>query len=60
MRSSRSFYPSPNIIRIIKSRVMRQITRVKIKRNAYKVSVRKPDGKKTTRMDDIIMYCKKI
>jgi hypothetical protein len=43
-------YPSPSIIRIIKSRRMRlagHITRMGEKRNAYRLLVGKPEGKKT-------------
>jgi hypothetical protein len=43
-------YPSPSIIRIIKSRRMRwasHVARMEEKRNAYRLLVRKPEGKKT-------------
>jgi hypothetical protein len=42
-------YSSPNIIRIIKSRRMRWagvVARMGEKRNAYKLLVRKPEGKR--------------
>jgi hypothetical protein len=42
-------YPSPNIIRIIKSRRMRlagHVARMGEKRNAYRLLVRKPEGKR--------------
>jgi hypothetical protein len=43
-------YSSPNIIRMIKSRRMRwagHVARIGEKRNAYRILVRKPEGKKT-------------
>jgi hypothetical protein len=48
----RDLYPSPNIIRIIKSRRMRRaghVARMGEKRNAYRLLVGKPEGKETTR-----------
>jgi hypothetical protein len=43
----RDFYSSPSIIRIIKSRRMRRaghVARMREKRNAYRLLVRKPEG----------------
>jgi hypothetical protein len=43
------FYSSPSVIRMIKSRRMRwagHITRMGKKKNAYRILVRKPDGKR--------------
>jgi hypothetical protein len=48
----RDLYPSPTIIRIIKSRRMRWAGHVACmgeKRNAYRLLVGKPEGKETTR-----------
>jgi hypothetical protein len=45
-------YPSPSIIRIIKSRRMRwegHVARMGEKRNAYRLLVGKPEGKETSR-----------
>jgi hypothetical protein len=45
----RDLYPSPSIIRIIKSRRMRwagYVARMGEKRNAYRLLVGKPDGKR--------------
>jgi hypothetical protein len=45
----RDFYSSPSIIRIIKSRGMRwagHVARMGEKRNAYRLLVGKPEGKK--------------
>jgi hypothetical protein len=45
----RDLYSSPSIIRIIKSRRMRwagHVARMGEKRNAYRLMVRKPEGKK--------------
>jgi hypothetical protein len=45
----RDLYSSPSIIRIIKSRRMRwkgHVTRMGEKRNAYRLLVRKPEGKR--------------
>jgi hypothetical protein len=45
----RSLYSSPSIIRIIKSRRMRwagYVARIREKRNAYKILVGKPEGKR--------------
>jgi hypothetical protein len=45
----RDLYSSPSIIRIIKSRRMRwagHVTRMWEKRNAYRLLVRKPEGKR--------------
>jgi hypothetical protein len=45
----RDFYSSPSIIRIIKSRRMRwagHVARIGEKRNAYRLLVRKPEGKR--------------
>jgi hypothetical protein len=42
-------YSSPNIIRMIKSRRMRwagHVTRIGEKRNAYRILVGKPEGRK--------------
>jgi hypothetical protein len=44
----RDLYPSPSIIRIIKSRTMRwagHVARMGEKRNAYRLLVGKPEGK---------------
>jgi hypothetical protein len=44
-----NFYSSPNIIRMIKSRRMRlaeHVARMREKRNAYGILVRKPEGKR--------------
>ena len=44
-----ALYPSPNIIRILKSRRLRwagYVARMEQSRNAYRVLVRKPEGKK--------------
>jgi hypothetical protein len=44
-----SFYSSPNIIRMIKSRRMRwarHVARMREKRNAYRILVVKPEGKR--------------
>jgi hypothetical protein len=44
-----NFYCSPSIIRMIKSRKIRwagHVARIGEKRNAYRVSVGKPEGKK--------------
>jgi len=44
-----NFYASPDVIRVIRSRRMRcawHISRMGEMRNAYKISVRKPEGKK--------------
>jgi hypothetical protein len=44
-----NLYSSPSIIRIIKSRRMRwagHVARMGPKRNLYRISVRKPDGKR--------------
>jgi hypothetical protein len=46
----RDLYSSPNIIRIIKSRKMRwagHAPRMGVKRIAYRLLVRKPDGKRS-------------
>jgi hypothetical protein len=43
-----NLYSSPNIIRMIKSRRMKRaghVVRMKKKRNAYRILVRKPGGK---------------
>jgi hypothetical protein len=45
----RDLYSSPSIIRIIKSRRMRwagHVARMGVKRNAYRLLVRKPEGKR--------------
>jgi hypothetical protein len=45
----RNLYPSPSIIKIIKSRRMRwagHVTRMAEKRNAYRLLMRKPEGKR--------------
>jgi hypothetical protein len=42
----RNLYSSPNIIRMIKSRRMRQAGRMGDTRNAYKILVAKPEGKR--------------
>jgi hypothetical protein len=45
----RDLYSSPNIIRMIKSRRMRlarHVARIEEKRNAYRLLVRKPEGKR--------------
>jgi hypothetical protein len=45
-------YSSPNIIRIMKARRMRwagHVARMGEKRNAYRLLVRKPEGKETAR-----------
>jgi hypothetical protein len=45
----RDLYPSPSIIRIIKSRKIRwagHVARIGDKRNAYRLLVRKPQGKR--------------
>jgi hypothetical protein len=45
----RDLYPSPSIIRIIKSRRMRwagHVARMREKRNAYRLLVGKPEGKR--------------
>jgi hypothetical protein len=45
----RDLYSSPSIIRIIKSRKMRwgdHVARMGEKRNAYRLLVRKPEGKR--------------
>jgi hypothetical protein len=41
-------YSSPNIVRVIKSRIMRwgHVARIGESRGVYKVLVRKPEGKK--------------
>jgi hypothetical protein len=47
-----NFYSSPSIIRIIKSRKMRwvgHVARVEEKRNAYRLLVEKPEGKRPLR-----------
>jgi hypothetical protein len=44
-----NFYPSPSIIRMIKSRKMRwarHVARIGAKRNAYRILVGKPEGKR--------------
>jgi hypothetical protein len=44
-----NLYPSPNIIRIIKSRRMRwtgHVARIREKRNAYRILVGKQEGKR--------------
>jgi hypothetical protein len=44
-----NLYPSPNIIRMIKSRRMRwmgHVARIREKSNAYKILVGKPQGKR--------------
>jgi hypothetical protein len=44
-----NLYSSPDIIRMIKSRRMRwtgHVARMGIKRNAYRILVRKPEGKR--------------
>jgi hypothetical protein len=48
----RDLYSSPSIIRVIKSRRMRwtsHVAQMGEKRNAYRLLVGKPEGKKTTR-----------
>jgi hypothetical protein len=61
----RDLYSSPSIIRIMKSRTMRwagHVARMGEKRNAYRLLVEKPEGKrplrrpKRTWMDNIRMY----
>jgi hypothetical protein len=45
----RNLYPSPNIIRMIKSRRMRStghVARMGEKRNSYRILVGKPEGKR--------------
>jgi hypothetical protein len=47
---SHKLYSSPSIIRMIKSRRMRwegHVARIGEKRNAYKILVGKPEGKRT-------------
>jgi hypothetical protein len=49
MGSSIVFYSSPDIIRVVKSRSVKwagRAARMGEKRNAYKVSVGKPEGKR--------------
>jgi hypothetical protein len=49
MGGVKKLYPSPNIIRMIKSRRMRRtgnVTRIGKKRNAYRILVGKPEGKR--------------
>jgi hypothetical protein len=44
-----NLYASPNIIRVIKSRIMRwagHVTGIREMRNAYRILVRKPEGKR--------------
>jgi hypothetical protein len=44
-----NLYSSPSIIRMIKSRRMRwagHATRIEVKRNAYRILVGKPEGKR--------------
>jgi hypothetical protein len=44
-----NLYSSPSIIRVIKSRMMRwagHVARMGEKRNAYRISVGKPEGKR--------------
>jgi hypothetical protein len=41
-----NLYSSPSIIRIIKSRRMRLAGHVGVKRNAYRILVGKPEGKR--------------
>jgi hypothetical protein len=59
-----NLYPSPSIIRIIESRTMRwagHIARMGAKKNAYRILVEKPEGKRPLgrprrrRMDNIKM-----
>jgi hypothetical protein len=54
----RDFYSSPSIIRIIKSRKMRwvgHVARMREKRNAYRLLVGKPEGKRPLGMDNTRM-----
>jgi hypothetical protein len=47
-----NMYSSPSIIRMIKSRTMRwagHVTRMRRKSNAYRILVRKPEGKRPLR-----------
>jgi hypothetical protein len=47
-----NLYSSPSIIRMIKSRRMRwagHVARMREKRNAYRILVEKPDGKRIIR-----------
>jgi hypothetical protein len=47
-----NLYSSPNIIRMMKSRMMRwagRVTRIWQRRNAYRILVGYPEGKETTR-----------
>jgi hypothetical protein len=47
-----NLYSSPNIIRMIKSRRMRwagHVARIRKKRNAYRILVGKPEGKRSLR-----------
>jgi hypothetical protein len=46
----RNLYSSPNVIRMIKPRRMKcagHVARMAVKRNAYRVFVRKPEGKRS-------------
>jgi hypothetical protein len=48
MEKLHNLYPSPNIIRMIKSRGMKwaeHVARMRAKRNAYRILVEKPEGK---------------
>jgi hypothetical protein len=48
MEKLHNLYPSPSIIRMIKSRGMRwaeHVARMQEKRNAYRILVEKPEGK---------------
>jgi hypothetical protein len=56
----RNLYSSPNIIRMIKSRRMRwagHVTRMEAKRNACRVLVGKPEGKRYLGRSRCRPYC---
>jgi hypothetical protein len=64
-----NLYSSPSIIRVIKSRRMRwagHVARMEEKRNAYRILVEKPEGKRPLRrprcrwVDNIKIYLREI
>jgi hypothetical protein len=47
-----SLYSAPSIIRVIKSRILRwarHVAYIKVMRSAYKIFIRKPEGKASFR-----------